>query len=134
MSFPIPGWLSRQRIVLGAGLDVSFEVQAFGGWATRVDLEIQLAADFADMFDVRGMTPRQRPVLPRAQGRPRSDVTFGATAPTVNRFDPKSRASPSPSAAEAAMVKQASDDVAIPVKLTFTLDLAGGSIRIVQLR
>ena len=121
---PGSGLVVRQRITLGAGLEIAFEVQAFSGTVKDAAIEIQLAADFQDMFDVRGMSPRKRPTLHDPQITPDRSVTFSATGTDGKTVRLDVSASPAPSGAEAAMVKRGSVDVAIPVKLSFTLDLS----------
>ncbi|MBA3276388.1 MAG: amylo-alpha-1,6-glucosidase [Chloroflexia bacterium] len=123
----------HQRVTVGTALDVTFEVQAFGGWTRESSLEIELGADFRDMFDVRGMIPERRPTLQPPDVRDDGQISFAATGAdgeTV-RFDVVS--SPAPTSAEAAKVKRDSDDIAIPVRLTFAMDLAGGETHTIEL-
>ncbi len=54
--------LMRQQISLDTALVVSLALRNFGTAAIDGLIEIDLGADFKDMFDVRGMTPRQRAV------------------------------------------------------------------------
>ena len=123
----------HQRVTIGTALDVTFEVQAFGGWTRESSLEIELGADFRDMFDVRGMIPERRPTLQPPDVRDDGQISFAATGAdggTV-RFDVVSW--PAPTSAEAAKVKRDSDDIAIPVRLTFAMDLAGGETHTIEL-
>ena len=123
----------HQRITVGVALEVEFEVQAFGGWTSDIDLEVELASDFRDMFDVRGMTPKQRPALRDPEIHDDGRVSFAATGADGHTVRLEVSSSPRPTSAEAAMVKRASDDVAIPVKLTFGLNLLDGDVHTVQL-
>ncbi len=123
----------HQRIAVDAALRVAFEVQAFGGWTSDINLEIELASDFRDMFDVRGMTPKQRPSLRDPELHDDGRVSLAATGADGDTVKLEIEATPSPMSAEAAMVKRASDDVAIPVKLTFGMNLADGDIHTVEL-
>jgi glycogen debranching enzyme len=54
--------LMRQQIALDTALVVTLSLRNFGMSAISGLIEIDLGADFKDMFDVRGMTPRQRAV------------------------------------------------------------------------
>ena len=105
----IPGssLMVRQKITLGAGLEIAFDIQAFGEWATEVALEVQLASDFGDMFDVRGMTPKQRPVLHDPRLNPDRSVSFAATGSDGNTVRLDVTATPEPTRAELATVKSA---------------------------
>lgn len=123
----------HQRITLSAALDVAFEVQAFGGWTRDIHLEIELASDFRDMFDVRGMTPKQRPTLRDPVLHDDGRVSLAATGADGQTVRLEIAASPSPTLAKSAIVKRSSDDVAIPVKLTFGMNLADGGIHTVEL-
>ncbi|MDQ3654327.1 MAG: amylo-alpha-1,6-glucosidase [Chloroflexota bacterium] len=123
----------HQRISIGAALDITFDVQAFGGWTREVSLEIELRADFRDMFDVRGMVPKRRPTLHQPAVGDDGSVSLAATGADGQTVRLDVASTPRPSFAEAAMVKRESDDVAIPVKLTFGLDLSDGEIHSVQL-
>lgn len=141
---PVAGYLQRtgisesslvvhQRISVDDALHVTFEVQAFGGWTSKVNLEIELASDFRDMFDVRGMTPKHRPALRDPEFHEDGRVSLAATGADGQAVKLEVEAFPSPTSAEAAMVKPTSDDVAIPVTLTFGLDLSGGGVHKVEL-
>ena len=123
----------HQRITVDAALRVAFEVQGFGGWTSDIQLEVELASDFRDMFDVRGMVPKRRPTLHQPEIHDDGGISLAATGADgqTARLDVSS--SPRPSSAEAAMVKRESDDVAIPVKLTFGMNLSDGEMRTVRL-
>jgi len=123
----------HQRITVGAALEVAFEVQAFGGWTSDIDLEVELASDFRDMFDVRGMVPKRRPTLLAPEIHDDASVSLSATGADGQTVRLEVSSSPRPSSAEAAMVKRESDDVAIPVKLTFGMNLSDGEMRTVRL-
>ncbi len=123
----------HQRITIGVALEVAFEVQAFGGWTGDVNLEIELASDFRDMFDVRGMVPKQRPALLEPEIHEDGRVSLGATGADGQTVRLEASSTPRPSFVEAAMVKRESDDVAIPVKLTFGMNLSDGEMHTVQL-
>lgn len=122
----------HQRISLDAAMDLAFEVQAFGGRNAGVTLDIELAADFRDMFDVRGMAPKRRPTILDLDIRDDSVVSLGATGTDgqVVRLDVSS--TPPPTTIEAAAVKRGADDIPIPVKLTFAMNLADGEVHTVR--
>jgi len=130
----IPGssLMVRQKITLGAGLEIAFDIQAFGEWATEVALEVQLASDFGDMFDVRGMTPKQRPVLHDPRLNPDRSVSFAATGSDGNTVRLDVTATPEPTRAELATVKSAATDAATPFALSFALDLTSGKLQTVE--
>lgn len=123
----------HQRITAGIALDIAFEVQGFAGKASEVLLEVELGADFRDMFDVRGMAPERRPKLHEPAIHDDGSVTFAATGADGRTVRLDVGSSPRPSSVEAAMVKRLSDDVAIPVKLTFAMNLANGDAHHVSL-
>lgn len=123
----------HQRITVSAALDVAFEVQAFGGWTSDIDLEVELASDFRDMFDVRGMVPKRRPTLLAPEIHDDGSVSLDATGADGQTVRLEVSSAPGPASAEAAMVKRESDDVAIPVKLTFGMNLSDGEMRTVRL-
>ncbi|MGH2535234.1 MAG: amylo-alpha-1,6-glucosidase [Thermomicrobiales bacterium] len=52
----------REEIVLGASLDATLTVQNFGRFPLPLGLAIELAADFRDLFDIRGMSRAKRGV------------------------------------------------------------------------
>jgi len=53
--------LVRQAVRVDTEVVVTFTVQNFGSFDLDGELLIDLAADFRDMFDIRGMPPRERP-------------------------------------------------------------------------
>jgi glycogen debranching enzyme len=54
--------LVRQEVKLDTALCVTLTIRNFATFPISGTLAIDIAADFRDMFDVRGMTPRQRAV------------------------------------------------------------------------
>jgi glycogen debranching enzyme len=122
-----------QRIRLGAALNITFEAQAFGGWASTVTLDIEMAADFRDMFDVRGMTPKQRPRLHPPEVLADRTVSFSATGSDGQTAKLDVGSEPSPLRAGIASGDRVSDNGAVPVAMAFSLDLAHGDSAIVDL-
>lgn len=122
-----------QRIRLGAALNITFEAQAFGGWASTVTLDIEMAADFRDLFDVRGMTPKQRPRLHPPEVLADRTVSFSATGSDGQTAKLDVASEPSPLRAGIASGDRVSDNGAVPVAMAFSLDLAHGDSAIVDL-
>lgn len=64
--------LVREQIGIDSALVVTLTVRNFGTADTAGTLRLEVGADFRDMFDIRGMTPRDRaqplPAEPTAEG------------------------------------------------------------------
>lgn len=121
-----------QRIRVGATVEIEFQVTGYGGQTGNVTLEIELGADFRDMFDVRGMTPSKRPTV-HAPVLSDTGLSYSATGADgqVVRLDVSP--TPRPSTVEAATVTPAPGDAAIPAKLTYAIALGDGETHRVQL-
>jgi glycogen debranching enzyme len=70
--------LLRSVVTLDTALTVAFTARNFGRRAIAERLEVSLAADFRDMFDVRGMTPKTRAVPVAATIHGEGEVALGA--------------------------------------------------------
>ena len=131
---PGSGLVVRQRIALGTALEVTFEVQGFGSWASTAMLEIQIAADFRDMFDIRGMTPQVRPTLHDPRTHPDRSVTLSATGGDgqTARLEVTFDQSPQNDLIMTT-TSNASLEIDFPVMLSFPLVLSSGNIETMNL-
>ena len=121
-TLPAASLAVRTRVILATAVGVRIEVTAFDRSVETTRLQIELAADFRDMFDVRGMTPKERPHLDRPVATP-DGVRFEATGTDNAPYLTAVTASPIPSTVDIAMVKRGDGlDPAIPAMLAFDLD------------
>jgi glycogen debranching enzyme len=86
----------RRRLVTGGGMTEELEVLAHGAGRKLVRLELALAADFADLFELKAAAPRPRASTRRAEA---DGFTFVYAGPDVTRT---LRVSAEPAAQESA--------------------------------
>ncbi len=117
----------RTWVTISNSVELRIEVIAFDRTVRQARLQVELAADFRDMFDVRGMSPKERPHLERPVAT-LDGIRFTATGTDNAPYQTNVTARPLPTSVEVAMVKRADGaDPAIPVLLAF--DLTFGTAR-----
>jgi glycogen debranching enzyme len=118
----------EQRIWLTDVLHVRTRITNFDGQPQTLPLEIDLGVDFRDMFDVRGMVPRQRPTLSEPLVT-NDEIAFGATGTDGARLATSVTLDPAPGTIETSFDLESGGDVA----LSWPLSLAHGESATVEL-
>jgi glycogen debranching enzyme len=120
--------LVRQEISLDTALVVTLAIRNFDMNDVSVTMAIDLGADFKDMFDVRGMTPRQRPTLSPAQ------IIGDGVALSARSSDDQVISTHITSIPPADIVPRDANDMESGVTLRYRLDLPRGAERSIELR
>jgi glycogen debranching enzyme len=120
--------LVRQQVVLDTALMVSLTVRNYSMLDITGPLVIALSTDFRDMFDVRGMTPRQRaaPLPPK--------LIDGGIELAARSTDGQIISTRIVSAPQAEIHPQEPNDTESGATLTYHLDLPRGAAVTIELR
>ncbi len=110
----------RDDVTLDTALNVDITIHNFGRERVSGSLEIELASDFRDMFDVRGMTPRERatPLQPKVGS---NEATLSARSVDGNVVSTTITCSPD------VEIDPRLSDTACGVSLRYSLSLAPGA-------
>lgn len=120
----------EQRIWLTDALHVRTRVTNFDGTPVSLPLEIELGADFRDMFDVRGMTPKTRPTLtPPVLDGDGHGIAFTASGTDGDEIATAIALDPAPGSAGPTFAPETGGSVA----LAWPLTLAHGESATVEL-
>ncbi len=120
--------LAREEIALDTALVVTLTLSNFGTADVRGTLAIDLSADYKDMFDVRGMTPRQRPTPSPAH------VTGDGVALSATSSDGQVVSTHVTSTPPADIMPRDASETESGVTLRYHLDLPRGVERSIELR
>lgn len=127
-SVPSNTILFQQEIGLDTTLRVTLTVQNFGTSPIEGDLSITIDSDFRDMFDIRGMTPRER-----ATTLPATTVDGGVEL-AARGSDGRIVSTLVSSTPAANIVTHTANDVTSGATLSYHLDLRRDGIQVIELR